>query len=124
MIGSTTPRPGARAWAQEARRQSGYNGDMKKATRIPGADVGVRDLRNGLSAHLDRVKAGEEIIITEHGRPIARLSPVGAEVDRMAALVAAGIVRSPKAGARRLPVERVKLLDGGSLDDEVAAQRR
>lgn len=35
--------------------------------------VGIRDLRDHLSAHLDRVKAGETLTITEHGRPIARI---------------------------------------------------
>lgn len=29
-----------------------------------------------LSAYLRRVKAGEEIVITEHGRPVARLVPL------------------------------------------------
>ena len=35
--------------------------------------VGVRDLRDHLSAYLERVKAGEMITVTEHGRPVARL---------------------------------------------------
>jgi prevent-host-death family protein len=104
--------------------QYGYNQGMAKATSAPAASVGVRDLKNGLSAHLDRVKAGEEIIVTEHGRPIARLIAVGAEVDRMTALVDAGIVRPPTATTRRLPARRVRLTDGGSVDDEIADQRR
>jgi prevent-host-death family protein len=86
--------------------------------------VGVRDLKNRLSAHLDRVKGGEEIIVTEHGRPIARLSPVGADVDRMTALVDSGIVRAPTTSKRRLPARRVRLTGGGSVDDELADQRR
>ncbi len=39
------------------------------------------------------------------------------------ALVDAGVVRPP-ATARRLPDKRVKLAGGGTLDDDVAAQRR
>lgn len=35
--------------------------------------VGIRDLRDHLSAYLDRVKAGESLTITEHGKPIARI---------------------------------------------------
>ena len=104
--------------------QCGYNQVMPKATSPLSASVGVRDLKNRLSAHLDRVKAGEEITVTEHGRPIARLSPVGAEVDRMTALVNAGIVRAPTTTTRRLPARRVRLNAGGSLDDDVADQRR
>ena len=41
--------------------------------------VGVRELKNQLSGYLDRVKAGEEITVTEHGRPIARLTSVSVE---------------------------------------------
>lgn len=38
--------------------------------------VGVRDLRAGLAAHLDRVEAGGTLIIFRGGRPIARLGPL------------------------------------------------
>lgn len=81
-------------------------------------------MKNRLSAHLDRVKEGEEIMVTEHGRPIARLSPVGADVDRMTVLVDAGIVRVPTTATRRLPARRVRLTGGGSVDDDIADQRR
>lgn len=91
---------------------------------MPPATVGVRDLKNRLSAHLDRVKEGEAITVTERGRPIARLSPIGADVDRMAALVDAGIVRPPSRAVRSLPSERVRLTGSVSLDEDVAAQRR
>ena len=39
------------------------------------ARVGVRELRQNLSVYLDRVKAGETLEVTEHGRPVARLGP-------------------------------------------------
>jgi len=35
--------------------------------------VGVRELKNRLSEYLCRAKAGEEIIVTEHKKPIARI---------------------------------------------------
>ena len=44
----------------------------------PGHDrarVGVRELRQNLSVYLDRVKQGETLEVTEHGRPIAQLGP-------------------------------------------------
>ncbi len=37
--------------------------------------VGVRELRQNLSVYLDRVKAGETLEVTEHGEPVARLTP-------------------------------------------------
>src|SRR5688500_18828583 len=39
------------------------------------ARVGVRELRENLSVYLDRVKAGETLVVTEHGEPVARLAP-------------------------------------------------
>lgn len=39
------------------------------------ASVGVRELRQNLSRYLARVKAGEALEVTEHGRLVARLSP-------------------------------------------------
>ena len=37
----------------------------------------VSKLKASLSKHLRSVKAGEEVLITERGRPIAKLSPAG-----------------------------------------------
>jgi prevent-host-death family protein len=42
------------------------------------AKVGVRELRQNLSKYLDRVKAGEDLVVTEHGHEVARLLPVAA----------------------------------------------
>ena len=39
------------------------------------ARVGVRELRQNLSIYLDRVKSGETLEVTEHGRPVAQLGP-------------------------------------------------
>jgi len=38
--------------------------------------VGVAKLKASLSAYLARVKAGQTVLVTEHGRPIARLVPI------------------------------------------------
>jgi len=60
----------------------------------------VADLRANLSSHLSAVKAGEEVLITERGQPIARIVPVGgegAESARRADLVRIGLVREPAA---------------------------
>jgi prevent-host-death family protein len=43
--------------------------------------VGAFEAKTHLSALLDKVVAGEEVVITKHGKPVARL--VGArEIDR------------------------------------------
>jgi prevent-host-death family protein len=41
--------------------------------------VGVRELRQNLSRYLDRVKDGEDLVVTEHGREVARLVPVATD---------------------------------------------
>ena len=51
--------------------------------------VGVRELRQNLSVYLDRVKDGETLEVTEHGRPVARLAPLASgyasSLDRLVA---------------------------------------
>ena len=47
-------------------------------------EVGVRELRENLSHWLDRAEAGEEIVITERGKPKARLGAAETVLDRLA----------------------------------------
>jgi prevent-host-death family protein len=55
--------------------------------------VGVRQLRDHLSRYLEHVEGGSEVVVTDRGRPIARIVPVGeTPLDRLAA---AGLVRPP-----------------------------
>jgi prevent-host-death family protein len=69
------------------------------------ARVGVRELRQNLSVYLDRVKAGETLEVTEHGQPVARLTPNPPErlsvVDR---LIAEGRIAPAKGDHRTLPM--------------------
>jgi prevent-host-death family protein len=37
----------------------------------------ISEAKNGLSALIDRVKAGASVLIVDRGRPVARLEPVG-----------------------------------------------
>ncbi len=57
--------------------------------------IGVRELRQHASRYLARVANGEALEVTDRGRPIALLVPVGN--DRWEALLASGRV-SPPAG--------------------------
>jgi len=38
--------------------------------------AGIREARQGLSALLAEVRKGREIVLTEHGRAVARLAPL------------------------------------------------
>jgi prevent-host-death family protein len=83
-------------------------------------EVGVRELHDRLSEHLDRVERGVDIVVTRRGRPIARLSGVAAE-DPLEQLVRRGLI-TPPTGPRRAKRARVK--PRGSVSDLVAEQRR
>jgi prevent-host-death family protein len=50
--------------------------------------IGAFEAKNRLSELLDAAENGEEIMITKHGRPVARLVPIG-KFDRARALEAA-----------------------------------
>lgn len=83
-------------------------------------EVGVRELRDNLSRYLEQVRAGEEVVVTDRGRAIARVLPIGGEraLDR---LIASGVVtpaRKPKGRAGR-PIKAK-----GTASDLVAQQRR
>jgi prevent-host-death family protein len=58
--------------------------------------VGIRELRQNLSKYLRRVERGERLEVTEHGRPVAVLAPLGEPKSPLARLVAAGRVASPR----------------------------
>jgi prevent-host-death family protein len=85
-----------------------------------GYEVGVRDLHDRLSEHLDHVQAGGEIVVTRRGRPIARLSAIDAD-DPLDELVRRGLVTKPTT-SRRPARPRVKAK--GNVADLVADQRR
>jgi prevent-host-death family protein len=85
------------------------------------AEAGIRDLRDHLSRYLERVRAGEELTVTDRGRPVARLIPLNGPhaFDR---LVAEGIIEPATSRDRDRPTTRVAV--AGRVSDLVAEQRR
>lgn len=89
----------------------------------------ITQAKNQLSALVDRVQAGETIVILERGRPVARLVPVSRYSDptgRLARLERAGIIRIGT-GAPPLDLIRTpgpKLGPGLSLVEAVIEERR
>jgi prevent-host-death family protein len=83
-------------------------------------EVGVRQLKNELSAFLARVKDGEEVVVTDRRRPVARLIPIDRSSDRLAELRAAGRVRPP---VKRLDELPPPLDVGATVSDLIAEQR-
>ena len=94
---------------------------MTPQTAVP-LKIGVRQLRDHLSRYLGHVAAGGEVVVTDHGRPVARLVKHGLE-SRLDRLVAEGLVRPPtrpKTPSGR--IRRVKPV--GEVAPLVAEQRR
>ena len=60
---------------------------MDRQANVERPTVGAYDAKARLSELLDRVEKGEEIVITRHGKPVARLVPEG-RFDRVAAVAA------------------------------------
>lgn len=53
--------------------------------------VGVRELKARLSEYLRQVKNGNTVVVTKHGKPVGRLTPVGLSTeDRMRGMLEAG----------------------------------
>jgi prevent-host-death family protein len=68
------------------------------------ARASVADLKARLSEYLRAVQSGTEVVVTDRGRPVARLIParIGATDDERARdLVSSGLAREP-----RLPLPR------------------
>ncbi|MGF1599055.1 MAG: type II toxin-antitoxin system prevent-host-death family antitoxin [Acidimicrobiales bacterium] len=62
------------------------------------APVGVRELRNNVAAVVRRARAGERLLITVDGRPVAQLGPVSPDRTGVTLfdLAAAGLIEPPR----------------------------
>lgn len=86
-------------------------------------DVAISELRANLKSYVDRARAGERVVVTERGIPVARLVAVDAEgllarLEREGVLTRARTAKRPRASERR-PV-KVK----GPVSDLVTEFRR
>lgn len=72
--------------------------------------VGIRELKSRLSECVRAVKQGATIVVTEHGRPVARMVPENRSLaERLAALTAAGtILWSGRRVGRARPAARAR----------------
>lgn len=70
-------------------------------------EIGAFEAKTHLSSLLDRVAAGEELVITKRGKPVARLSPY-AETDADAGRAAVEAMRAfRKTLGARFTVEEI-----------------
>ena len=79
--------------------------------------IGIRELRQNASRVLADVAAGEEFVITDRGRPVARMTAVVASPLR--ALLDAGLAREARRDITELPAPE----EGPSLSEALEDMR-
>ena len=89
--------------------------------------AGIKEIKNNLSRYLAQVKAGEEIMITERGKPVARIIQEGQEPmsirAALAPLIKKGLVTLPVMGLKKKHL-RYRKIGGKLVSDMVIEDRR
>ena len=67
-------------------------------------EVGIRVLRDQLNWYISRVREGEEVVVTDHGKAVARIVPLDGP-GLLEQLVAEGVV-TPPLDRERTPLRR------------------
>jgi antitoxin (DNA-binding transcriptional repressor) of toxin-antitoxin stability system len=105
---------------------------LKERVATPRGDsdviaAGVKDLKNRLSHYLSLVKEGEEVVVTERGKTVARIVREGPGSERileaLRPLVERGIVRLPTRAMDRGPFEPLQV-PGKPASEMVLEDRR
>ena len=85
--------------------------------------VGIREAKTRLNEFLRRVRAGERVVITERGKPIAEISkPRSAADERLEGMIREGLA-SWGGGKPRGSKKRVKI-KGRPISETVVEDRR
>ena len=84
--------------------------------------VGIRELKSQLSRYLKRARAGERLVVTERGQPVAVISPPFATTadHGIEAMLRVGVARwagGKPHGARRPPNVKGKSIAAAVIED-------
>lgn len=89
--------------------------------------IGIRDLKSQLSRHLGAVKKGASILITQHGKPVARIIPEPQRkktiAEQLAPLVASGSITLPTKPRNQAVYPSIRL-KGKPLSEMIIEDRR
>jgi prevent-host-death family protein len=86
-------------------------------------ETGIRELRENLRAFLERVKNGDTVLVTERGRPVARI--VRAEADEAyERLVLEGVITPAVRPKRPIEFEGLPRLRGRPTLSDIVIERR
>jgi prevent-host-death family protein len=86
-------------------------------------DVAVTDLRAHLSEWLNRARAGDEVVITDRGVPVARLLGL-ATTPILERLAADGVIGQPASNQRPGATGRSRVRSRRPVSQVVSDQRR
>lgn len=85
-------------------------------------EVGVRELRDNLSKWIAKARRGQEVVITDRGKPVARLTRYG-ESPALQRLIEQGLVQLPS--RQKSKMDRKNLIKPrGNVSGLVKDQRR
>jgi prevent-host-death family protein len=96
---------------------------MKNGLYNQRMDVAISTLRAELANWIDRARRGEEIVVTERGVPVARLSSVDT-APLIEQLTERGILSKPRRAARPTARGASRVRATGSVTELVSEQRR
>jgi prevent-host-death family protein len=88
-------------------------------------EIGVRELRQNASRYLDWVGQGHELIVTNYGRPAARLVPIDEPSDdRIDALIRSGRLIGPEDPGDPREIRSIPPAEGAPSSQEVLDELR
>ncbi len=86
---------------------------------------GVKEVRDHFTRYLKRVKQGEEIVVTERGKPVALLTPIPEVTgfrEKLELAARKGLIRLPQKEGN-IPVHKKIRLQGKSLTEILLEER-
>lgn len=88
-------------------------------------EVGIKELRDGLSRYIEEVReTGQQVIVTDRGKPVVKLVPLESWDERYARMVASGaITPASKPRQHAVPRPTIKLTPGPTAAEIVAQMR-
>lgn len=86
-------------------------------------DVAISTLRAELASWIDRAKAGEEIVVTDRGTPVARLVAIDT-APLLDDLTERGVLGRPRRADRPAARRASRVRASGPVADLVGEQRR
>lgn len=82
--------------------------------------AGIKELKAKLSSYVDKVRSGEQVIITEHGREVAVIMPISDERTAVMSLIESG--RAQWSGGKPKGMKGVKVR-GKSVSETILEER-